>query len=123
MCLSGGDAKGESVVEARMRCCPVCGAAFGEGKLYTMGRMAGKFYISGSLCWKASRRIPRKHPLRLFGRVYFAEMTVRVRLMSDGDDGVPGWYCPNCKKVFAWFDAPDVPPELGGESAKPEEGA
>jgi len=114
-------------VEVETRHCPVCGAAFSEGRLYARGYSTGKAYVVGSLWWRANRKIPRERPFRLFGRAYFAEKAVRVRLL--GGNGlfaeearpyeVPGWYCPNCKNVFAWFNAPGVPPELNpGEGSE-----
>jgi hypothetical protein len=83
-------------------------------------------YISGSLWWKADQKIPRKRPLKLFGRTFFSHRLVQIRLLrqtsffdEESPSEAPAWYCPDCKKVFAWFDAPGVPPEVcGGEPGR-----
>ena len=106
----------------KMWSCPVCGSAFQKGELSVVGYSTGKAHVTGSLWWVANEKIPRKRPLRLFGKTYFAEKSVKVLLMRGvtlfGDSGapdcLPGWYCPNCKKIYAEFDAPNVPLELGG---------
>ncbi len=124
---------GEARVEPNVRHCPVCGAEFCEGKLYAMGKSLEYSHfclgaVAGSLWWEANEKIPCERPLRLLGK----QKAVKVCLLGDPEylhdeecpKEVPGWYCPSCKKVFAWFDAPGVPLELcDGETANPEGGA
>ena len=105
--------------------CPSCGGMTAAGELNTAG-------YGASLQWCAARKVPRKHPIRFLKNEYFHLWKVRVGLMGldltlSGEEiplYVPAWYCPNCEKVFAWFDAPGVPPELcGEETTKRMEGA
>lgn len=112
-------------MEARYKnICPACGGTTAVGEL-SLGSKAD------FLQWCAARKIPRKHPIGFLKSEVFHQREVKVRLMGSvfsfsGAD-VPGyvlaWYCPNCKKVFAWFDAPSVPPELcDAETTKQTEG-
>lgn len=89
-----------------MSACPVCGRETVSGKILLVGR--------GGLQWIADAGIPRKRPLRVFGRALFATKRLAASLrafdwyQSERDAGAPGWYCFNCKKIFAIIDVPDL---------------
>jgi hypothetical protein len=94
--------------------CPVCGMPTVPGFLGLVGRSNGKFRVTGSLWWESDKRIPRKHPLKIFGKVYFATKPDKYRLLreesffaSDESTYAKGLYCPSCKKVYAEFNVPD----------------
>ena len=105
--------------------CPACGSETARGEMsIAWGRGAVLF-------WRSDAKIPREHPFKLFNIGFLQRTAVRVDLMAtafsltrgDPQEHVPARYCPNCKKVFAWFDAPGVPPEVcGGEPENPEGG-
>ena len=94
--------------------CPACGSETARGQL-TVASSRGAV-----LFWRSDAKIPRKRPFKLFKIDFLQRKAVRVNLIAatltlvkgDPEEHVPAWYCPNCRKIFPWFDAPDVPPEL-----------
>lgn len=80
--------------------CPFCGGplTIGDVSLHSMSD-------GGSLRWDGRNKVEREQPLRLFGRTFFNEKTIKYTLMDRTlkKENQPAQLCEACKMVIATF--------------------
>ena len=85
--------------------CPVCGSAMILGDLYVLG-----VRFSADLNWVSKDKIRHYKKSFLTGDEKEVNKRMSFKLLSQSlfsprNSQTEGWYCPNCEKVFASFDA------------------